>query len=66
MAPNNELLRKQVAELRSLKEEQERREREFDPELADRMDEVAHLDQRIRTLTTLLEELDHDNKQKDL
>jgi len=65
MAPSNDLLRKQLAELRSLKEDQERRERDFDPELADRMEQAAQLDQRIQGLAMLLEELDQYDAKKE-
>lgn len=65
MAPSNDLLRKQLAEVRSLKEDQDRRERDFDPELADRMEQASQLDQRIQGLALLLEELDHYDAKKE-
>ncbi|MFW7380393.1 MAG: hypothetical protein ACOH5I_16395 [Oligoflexus sp.] len=66
MAPSNDLLRKQVAEVRSLKEDQERRERDFDPDLADRMEEARRLDQKIQGLALLLEELDQYDAKKEI
>lgn len=65
MAPSNEYLRKQLAEVRSLKEEQERREREYDPDLAERMEQVSQLNRRIQGLSLLLEELDHYDAKKE-
>lgn len=66
LAPSNDMLRKQLAELRSLQEEQLRREREIDPELAERMELVGALDQKIRSLANLLEELDQYDTKKAL
>ena len=66
MAPNNELLKKEVAELEALREEQQRRERDFDPELADRLDAARDIDKQISTLNDLLEALESHDRESDL
>ncbi len=58
MAPNNDLYKKQVEELTSLREEQKQREKTFDPELIDRLDKVQEIESKIGFLNTMLIRLD--------
>ncbi len=66
MAPNNELLKKEVAELEALREEQKRKERDYDPELADRLDAARDIDKKIATLNDLLEVLENHDTEADI
>lgn len=58
MAPDNDLYKKQVEELTSLREEQQQRERAFDPELVDRLDQVQDIEHKISHLNNILVRLD--------
>lgn len=65
MAPNNDLFKKQVEEVKSLKEEQNRRERNLDPDLVERLDDLQLIDSKIANLNSLLSKLDeYESKNK--
>ena len=58
MAPNNDLYKKQVEELGALRDEQRDREKNFDPELVERLDQVQEIEKKIGILNRLLSRLD--------
>lgn len=66
MAPNNDLLKKEVAELEALRDEQRRQEKEYDPELAERLDEVRQIDKQIGFLNQMLDALEQYESRKEI
>lgn len=66
IAPENELLQREWIEVKSLLEEQKLMERDLDPGLADKMDEVDGLNGRLNTLNQFLIRLDDLERKKNL
>ncbi|WP_165931688.1 tetratricopeptide repeat protein [Pseudobacteriovorax antillogorgiicola] len=65
MAPNNDLFKKQVEELKSLRDEQHRQEQHIDPDLVERLDQVQKVDAKISALNRLLVKLEDYEAQRD-
>ncbi len=57
-APGNELLRREFAEIRELRDAQKEIDRQLDPKMADAMDRVRAIDKKIAVLHHLLQNLD--------
>ncbi len=57
-SPGNELLRRELAELRELRDNQKQLDQKLDPGLAEAMEKVRQIDRRIQTLNQLLGRLD--------
>ena len=62
MAPKNELYRKELLEVQALRSQQEKREKEFDPELVHRLEQVEIIDRKIEILNTLIYRLDESDE----
>lgn len=58
MAPNNDLFKKQVEELKALKEEQENRDKQLDPSLVESLDRIQEIDAKISVLDSFLSRLE--------
>jgi tetratricopeptide (TPR) repeat protein len=57
-APGNELLRREFAEVRELRDAQKEIDRQTDPKMADAMDKVRTIDKKIAVLNHLLQNLE--------
>jgi tetratricopeptide (TPR) repeat protein len=57
-SPGNELLRREFAEIRELRDTQREIDQRLDPDLAEAMEKVRAIDRRIRILTQVLGQLD--------
>ncbi len=57
-APGNELLRREFAEIKELRDAQKEIDRQMDPKMADAMDKVRAIDKKITALQHLLQNLD--------